>query len=200
MYGLMRPKTSVGIGPAVRKLRLAKGLTLAELSNQSGVPISTLSRVELGETALKYDKLVRLCQVLDVDLQGLVAREAEAVVPASGRRAVTRAGQGDVARVAGHTGRRAATDLLSKSFTPMVLTLSATSLAEHGPLRATGGEAYVLILSGAAVLHSPLYAPLALSVGDEVYFDGQSGFALLAATAAASTALLVLAGDETTDD
>jgi transcriptional regulator with XRE-family HTH domain len=192
----MRPQASDKIGSAIRKLRLAKGLTLAELSEQCGVPLSTLSRVELGQNALNYEKLVRLCHVLDVDLQGLVAREAETAFVPSGRRSVTRAGQGEPARVGGQAGRRAAADLLSKSLSPVVLELAATNLAEHGPMRTLGGEAYVLILSGDAVLHSDLYAPLKLAAGDAVYFDGRSPHALLATPGGAATALLVAAGDE----
>jgi len=193
---MRRPQASDKIGPAIRKLRLAKGLTLAELSEQCGVPLSTLSRVELGQNALNYEKLVRLCHVLDIDLQGLVAREAETSFVPSGRRSVTRAGQGEPAAVGGLTGLRAAADLLSKSLSPIILELAATSFAEHGPMRTLAGEAYVLVLSGEAVLHSDLYAPLKLGAGDAVYFDGRSPYALLTAPGQVSTALLVAAGEE----
>ena len=196
----MRPQASDKIGAAIRKLRLAKGLTLAELSAQCGVPLSTLSRVELGQNALNYEKLVRLCHVLDVDLQGLVAREAETGIVPSGRRSVTRAGQGEPARIGVQAGRRAAADILSKSLSPVVLELTAASLAEHGPMHTLGGEAYVLILSGEAVLHSELYAPLALAAGDAVYFDGRSPHALLTVPGRVSTALLVAAGEEEFQD
>ena len=192
----MRPQASEKIGAAIRKLRLAKGWTLAELSDQCGVPLSTLSRVELGQNALNYDKLVRLCHVLDVDLQGLVARQAETTVTPSGRRSVTRAGEGEPASVGGQSGLRAAGDLLSKSLSPVILRLTATSLAEHGPLQTLAGEAYVLVLSGQAVLHSQLYAPLSLATGDAAYFDGRSGHALLAATSDGASVLLVAAGEE----
>ena len=73
----MRSKLSDKTGAAIRKLRLARGWSLATLSEESGVPISTLSRVELGQNALNYDKLVRLCRALEVDLEGLMTREAE---------------------------------------------------------------------------------------------------------------------------
>ena len=192
----MRPQASEKIGSAIRKLRLAKGWTLAELSDRCGVPLSTLSRVELGQNALNYEKLVRLCQVLDVDLHGLVAREVETTATPSGRRSVTRAGQGETMRVGGHAGRRAAADLLSKSFSPVVLELTAASLAEHGPMRTLAGEAYVLVLSGEAALHSELYAPLVLATGDGVYFDGRSAHALLAGASGPAMALLVVAGEE----
>ena len=76
-------------GAAIRKLRLAKGLTLQQLADACGVPVSSLSRVELGQSRLNYDKLVRLCRALDVDLHGLVAREAAAGPPVLGRRALS---------------------------------------------------------------------------------------------------------------
>ena len=196
----MRPQGSDKIGLAIRKLRLAKGWTLAELSEQCGVPLSTLSRVELGQNALNYDKLVRLCRALEVDLQGLVARQAESTATASGRRSVTRAGQGEPVSVGGQPGLLAAGDLLAKSFTPVILNLRATSLAQHGPLRTLPGEAYVLVLSGQAVLHSPLYAPLSLATGDGVYFDGRSGHALIAASEAGATVLLVAGGEAQIQD
>ena len=192
----MRPLASDKIGSAIRKLRLAKGWTLAELSDRCGVPLSTLSRVELGQNALNYEKLVRLCHVLDIDLQGLVAREAESAYFPSGRRSITRANQGEPVAVGVQTGRRAAADLLSKVLTPVVLDLTVTNLADHGPMRTLAGEAYVHILSGEAVLHSELYAPLTLSAGDGVYFDGRSAHALLAGAHGPATALLVAAGDQ----
>src|ERR1700744_2716532 len=117
----MRPKLSDKTGAAIRKLRLAGGWSLATLSEESGVPISPLSRVELGQNALNYDKLVRLCRALEVDLEGLVTREAEGAAAPSGRRSVTRAGEGGPVRVVQAGGRAAAADLLSKSFSPVIL-------------------------------------------------------------------------------
>jgi hypothetical protein len=46
----MSARLSASAGLAIRKLRLAGGWTLAQLSEKSGVPFSTLSKVELGQT------------------------------------------------------------------------------------------------------------------------------------------------------
>jgi transcriptional regulator with XRE-family HTH domain len=181
-------------GAAIRKLRLAKGWNLATLSDQTGIPISTLSRAELGQNALKYDKLVRLCQALNVDIEGLVARDAGGMPVASGRRAVIRAGQGEPAQVGGASGLRGATELLSKSLTPVILDVTAASVEEHGPLVDHPGEAYVLVLAGTLVLHSVFYAPLVLGAGDAIYFDASSGYALTAQGGKAR-ALLVASGE-----
>jgi transcriptional regulator with XRE-family HTH domain len=190
----MRPRMSDKTGAAIRKLRLARGWSLAQLSEQSGVPISTLSRVELGQNSLNYEKLIRLCSALEVDLEGLMTREAEDAPVASGRRSVTRVRDGAPVRIAANGGRRAAADLLSKSFTPVVLDVAAASLEGHGPMVVHPGEAFVQVLSGAVEFHSHLYAPLRLGVGDSVYFDAAAGYALVAAAGAAQV-LLVAAGE-----
>ena len=191
----MRARDSDRTGAAIRKLRLARGWTLAELSGEAGIPLSTLSRVELGQNALKYGNLMRLCRALDVDLQGLVAREADTAWAASGRRSVTRADGGRLVRVAGQAGRLAAEDLTARALTPVLLDVTATSLAEHGPLASYPSEAHLLVLDGAVVLHSQFYAPLALAAGDGVYFDARTGFAVLAADKKGARVLLTLAGD-----
>ena len=190
----MRTRMSDRTGAAIRKLRLARGWSLATLSETSGVPISTLSRVELGQNALNYDKLMRLCRALDVDLEGLVTREAESAAAASGRRAVVRAGDGPPVRVAGNTGRRAAADLLSKALSPIVLDVTARDLDAHGPLATHAGEAYALVLAGEVEFHNHLYAPLPMGAGDAVYFDAAAGYALLAPGQPAKV-LLVTSGE-----
>ncbi len=190
----MRPQGPDRTGAAIRKLRLAKGLTLAELSAQTGVPLSTLSRVELGQNALNYDKLIRLCRALDVDLQNLVAKQADTAVVASGRRAVTRAGEGEPIALASGAGRRAGADLLAKALSPVVIEVTSPTLDAHGPLLHLDGEAYAMVLAGEVVFHNHLYAPLALGTGDSVYFDGRSGYALLAPKGPARV-LLVAAGE-----
>jgi transcriptional regulator with XRE-family HTH domain len=194
----MRPKPAADTGPAIRKLRLAKGWTLAELADHSGVAISTLSRVELGQTALNYDKLVRLCRALDVDLQGLVAREISGVSAPSGRRSVVRAGEGQPLTAPGQRGLAAGGDLLSKAFTPIILDIEARTLADAGPLRALDGEAYLLVLAGEAVLHGELYAPLTLKTGDGVYFDGRGPHAIVAGGDRPARVLLVVEGEAPT--
>jgi transcriptional regulator with XRE-family HTH domain len=190
----MRSRLSPRTGAAIRKLRLARGWTLATLADQTGIPISTLSRVELGQNALNYEKLVRLCRALEVDLDGFMAREADSQPLVTGRRAVVRAGDGTPVEVGAAAGLAGAADLLSKAFSPAVLTVDAADLAAHGPLVSHPGETYLLVLAGALVLHSPLYAPLPLGAGDGVYFDAASGYALTAAGGPAR-ALLIAPGD-----
>ncbi len=190
----MRSRLSDQAGLAVRKLRLAKGWTLAQLGEKSGVPLSTLSKLELGQVSLSYEKLMRLCRALDVDLERFVRHEAEQAPPAVGRRSVIRAGAGEPARFGPHAAELAAADLLSKAFTPAVLDIGVRDLEAHGPLLTLQGDVYLRVLDGAVVLHTEVYAPLKLAAGDAVYFDGRTPHALV--SEAGARVLLVADGAE----
>jgi hypothetical protein len=137
---------------------------------------------------------VRLCRALEVDLEGLMTREADSTAAPTGRRSVTKAGEGGPVRIGPAAGRAAAADLLSKSFTPVMIEVTAQTPEAHGAAMVHPGEAYVLVLQGAIEFRSHLYAPLALAKGDGVYFDAASGYLLLAPSGPAQV-LLVATGE-----
>src|SRR5690349_20801769 len=112
----MKSRLTQQAGVAVRKLRLAKGWTLQDLSDKSGVPLSTLSKLELGQSSLTYDKILRICSALDIDPGLSILQQASATRAPSARRAVIRKGEGEQVPYGDHTARVAAQDLLSKSF------------------------------------------------------------------------------------
>lgn len=200
----MSSRLSAKAGLAIRKLRLAGGWTLAQLSDRSGVPLSTLSKVELGQTSLSYENLLRICKGLEIDMARLIRAEAEGMVGtpvaadpsplALGRRSVCRAGEGDPADLPSGRARMAAADLTRKAITPIHCDVEVRSLEEHGGFHRDEGEAYLHILAGKLTLLSELYAPLRLETGDGVYFDARAGYALLNAGDEACKAMLVFAG------
>ncbi|WP_300577512.1 helix-turn-helix transcriptional regulator [Phenylobacterium sp.] len=191
---------SAAAGAAIRRLRHARGWTLAELSARAEVPLSSLSKVELGQTSLGYEVLIRLCRALEVDVDHLVKPESLDSAPhhQPGRRAVVRAGEGEPRDIGGLTGRAGATDLLRRDFTPVML--DVVDGQRTGRLLRTQGDAYLVVLSGAVALHSDVYAPLSLGVGDGVYFDGGMGFALTAEQGQKSQVLLIHQGANPIED
>lgn len=199
----MSSRLSAKAGVAIRKLRLARGWTLAQLGEKASVPLSTLSKVELGQTSLSYENLLRICRGLEIDMERLIGAEADGEAApgapqspgAVGRRAVARAGDGDPIDLPSGAGRIAGGELISKAFTPVVVEVTADDLEAHGGFHREAGEAYVMVLDGALAVHSEIYAPLRLQAGDGVYFDARAGYALLRDGATPCRALLVLAGD-----
>ncbi len=71
------------IGLRVRALRSAKGLTLDELAERSGVSRAMLSRIERGESNPTAQLLGRVCSGLDVTLSALFAVAEEPASPLS---------------------------------------------------------------------------------------------------------------------
>lgn len=201
----MSSRLSAKAGLAIRKLRLAGGWTLAQLSERSGVPLSTLSKVELGQTSLSYENLLRICKGLEIDMARLIGAEADGMLGTSasptaapaalGRRAVVRAGEGEPVALPWGPGRVGAADLIRKAFTPTVCQIDAPSVEAQGGFRYGEGEAWLSVLDGALSLHSELYAPLHLVAGDGVYFDARAGYALVRDSDTPCKALLVTAGD-----
>jgi transcriptional regulator with XRE-family HTH domain len=61
-----------GVGPRLRALRTQRDLTLAQLAAQTGVSVSTLSRLESGERRPSLELLLPLARVHDVPLDELV--------------------------------------------------------------------------------------------------------------------------------
>ncbi|MFG1782555.1 helix-turn-helix domain-containing protein [Rhodococcus oryzae] len=60
------------VGPRLRALRRARGLTLADLAARTGVSESTLSRLESGQRRATLELLLPLARTYDVPLDDLV--------------------------------------------------------------------------------------------------------------------------------
>lgn len=168
-------------GVALRSLRKHKSLTLAEVSARTGLPISTLSKIENGKMSLTYDKLARLSAGLEVDIAQLF-EPGSGTPPASvhGRRSITRAGDGLAFETENYSHLYPGADLLNKRIVPIIAELHARSLAEFGELVHHAGEEFVYVLDGTVELHTDLYAPARMETGDSMYFDSGMGHAYIA--------------------
>ncbi|HEY1752004.1 MAG TPA: XRE family transcriptional regulator [Caulobacteraceae bacterium] len=170
---------------ALRQLRLERHWTLADVSRRTGLPVSTLSKVENNKLSLSYDKLVRICQGLDIDIARLFAPDLSGGGPpevqAHGRRIITRAGEGRRIDTDNYLHLYPAADLLNKRFNPIIAEPQATSLEDFGELVRHPGEEFAFIIEGSVDFYSELYAPTRLEAGDSIYFDSGMGHAYVKA-------------------
>lgn len=172
--------TVSGVALIVRTLRLRAGLTLNELSRNAQVAASTISKIESGQLSPGYDVILRLAEGLGVDVAELF-KPAVAAAP-TGRRGVTRKGQGQVHDAGRYAYEALAGDVARKDFLPLVATIKARSRDEWSELPAHEGEELVYVLSGRVIVYSEHYEPLELDAGDSVYFDSRSGHALVSSS------------------
>lgn len=178
-------RTAVDGNPGVflRELRTEKGWTLAEVSERTRIPVSTLSKIETGKMSLSYEKLLRLSQGLEIDITQLFAAAAAlpaAMHTATGRRSITPAGEGPSIQTATYNYTYPSADLLNKTLNPMIIDIKVRSIDDFGDLMRHSGEEYVLVLEGECEFHTDMYAPSHLKTGDSAYFDASMGHGYVA--------------------
>jgi transcriptional regulator with XRE-family HTH domain len=191
-------------GAALKALRRKHGWTLAEVSRRTGLPTSTLSKIENDKMSLTFDKLARVSAGLHIDIAALFNGDGSAeahtgATPAgaNGRRSVTRAGQGKAIETKNYSHLYPAWELLNKSIIPIVAELRARSLEEFGELVRHPGEEYAYVLEGEVDLYTSLYAPVRLKTGDSIYFDSGMGHAYIAASEGPCRVLSLCSAPET---
>ncbi len=176
-------------GSILKAIRRQRGLTLSQVHSLTGLPISTLSKVENDKLALSYDKLTRLSEGLKVDISHFFG-SVDDVQPLDepktrvmhGRRSITRRGEGSAIETDDYGYLYPATDLLNKQIIPIVIDVKADSLDEFGEFTRHEGEEYAYVLAGAVDFHTETYAPVRLEEGDSIYFDSAMGHAYVAAS------------------
>ncbi len=173
-----RQKPAIGgVAVILKTLRNKAGLTLNELARHAGVASSTISKIESGQLSPGYDIITRLADGLGVDVAELF-RPNIAAAP-TGRRAVTRRGQGERHETDYYKYEILASDVARKDFLPLIANVKARSRFDWDTLPSHEGEEMVYVLEGKVTVFSEHYEPLELEFGDSVYFDSRSGHALV---------------------
>lgn len=183
-------------GAALRALRRQRGWTLADVSERTGLPVSTLSKIENDRVSLSYDKLARISAGLGVDFSQLFAPIAVGLPGVSGRRSFTPAGQGQPIETENYHHLYLAADCLNKRFVPLVAELRSRTLEEFGELIRHTGEEFTIVLEGTVEFNCELYSPLIMRKGDSIFFDSAMGHAYLAAEAGPCRVLSICSGPE----
>lgn len=185
-------------GAMLKSLRIQRGWTLKEVSERTGYPVSTLSKIENDRVSLTYDKLTRISAGLEVDFSRLFGSEEE-TPPASGmqgRRSISRAGEGKAIESKNYLHLYPTADLLNKHMIPIIVELRARSLEEFGELVQHSGEEYVYVLEGEVDIHTSVYAPIRLSTGDSIYLDSTMGHGYVAASDRRCRVMAICTGPE----
>lgn len=170
------------LGPALHGLRKRNHWTLSDVSQKTGLSISTLSKAERNQLSLTYDKLVQLSEGLGVDITTFFEDESHHASsgPMAARRSINRLNEGQVIDTPNYNYVYLCTDLLRKKFVPIVADIRAHSLEEFGPLVKHQGEEFALVLEGTVAVHTEHYAPTVLKTGESIYFDSNMAHAYTA--------------------
>ncbi len=126
------------LGKALRLIREEMGLTLADVSDRTGLAASTLSKVENGLISLTYDKLVQLIEGLQLDFNSILTGDlpGKKLDPSrlTARRSVTRAQEGLLVETPDYDYLYLSSDLSKRAMVPILITVRAQSACRDSEL------------------------------------------------------------------
>lgn len=168
------------LGRILRELRNHRGWTLKEMSERSGIPVSTLSKVEHDRLTLTYDKLLQLSQKLNIRISELFAESEPEEEGVTARRSIGRIDDSVRVTTDNYDYYYLCTELRRKRMIPILTRIRAKSLSEFGDLVRHSGEEYIHVLEGSIIVHTEFYDPVTLRTGEGIYIDSNMGHAYLA--------------------
>lgn len=170
------------LGEVMRGIRTRNSWTLKEMSARSGIPVSTLSKVEHDRLTLSYDKLQQLSQRLNIRMSDLFAEDAEDSAPrVTGRRSVGTIDSAVRVTTDNYDYHYLCTDLRQKRMIPIITRIRARSASEFGELVHHQGEEFIYVIEGRIEVHSEFYDPVVLDAGQGIYIDSSMGHAYVVA-------------------
>jgi transcriptional regulator with XRE-family HTH domain len=167
------------LGKLMRALRSRNGWTRKEMSEQTGIPLSTLAKVEHDQLTLSYDKLLQVSQRLKMRMSELLAHGdgPEAVVMT--RRSIGTMDTAVRVNSSNYDYYFLCPDLRKKRMIPIFGRPHAKTLEEFGELVRHAGEEFIYVLTGRVQVHTEFYEPVVLEPGQCMYIDSGMGHAYL---------------------
>lgn len=162
----------------IKQLRKQSGFTLQQLSQKSGISVSTLSKIEKGQLSPTYEKIVALAHGFGIHVAELFYEERHSTP--NGRLAVTCAGDTLVHSTEQYDYRPLCSELTRKQFVPLLTTVKARDIKAFPALLQHEGEEFIYVLSGEITIHTDFYQPVTLFPGDSCYFDSTMNHACVA--------------------
>lgn len=160
------------IGQRLRALRRAQHLTLKELSARSGVALSTLSKIELGQVAASYEKFMAVARALKVDLSRLLDdRPGTAGAPHVVKAVKERMAEGSGYDAGPYHYRLLAGAYAGRRMTPMHGVIAARRLQDVPEPSRHAGQEFVTVLRGQLRIVFENGDAMSLRAGECGYFD-----------------------------
>ncbi len=165
------PADEPDLGTNIKRLRRSRGWNLSRLAKESGLPQSTLSKVEAGQMSLNYTKLLRLADALQMDVRSLFATPSEIAIADGNmaRRAVDRASKKNYTPFDHYQFQFLSTELKNRLMIPILFEVEHTE--RHVPMMDLMGERFAYVVEGPVEFHCEQYETVTLETGDSIYVD-----------------------------
>jgi transcriptional regulator with XRE-family HTH domain len=169
-----RQKSST-LGERVRLLRIQRGMTLTRLSALCGISVSTLSKLENGQTGLNLDNVIRLAGGFSMPVSILLNEGSVA----SGAWSISRSGGAYNHKLTELDFEVLHNDLPAQRNIFWKVRVKCRTLAEFGPYHSHPGEEFFYVLKGNVRFLMRNHEPKKLGPGDSIQFDSALDHAYL---------------------
>ncbi|MCG8905802.1 MULTISPECIES: helix-turn-helix domain-containing protein [unclassified Pseudomonas] len=164
------------VGARLRAVRKQQKLTLKQLSDLSGVAVSTLSKMELAQVAVSYDKLAAAARALQVD----IAQLFRPLPPVGGLMGLKTFVKTRVDETAGYdTGGYEyypiAGDFPQRSMTPLYARIFAREVGEFDDYVRHPGQEFAMVVSGRVRIQFETGESVCIGLRETAYFDSSVG-------------------------
>lgn len=177
------------LGLRIRAVREERRLSLAQLSEKTGIPGATLSRIENSKMSPTFGVLARVMIGLDVDWGDLVGPKR--LQP--GERLASFADAGGGKATAVRESRAIVLHSHAEAHSlPLLVEVHARDLAEVGGLIGHRGEEFCYVLAGTLVMHMEGNPPRIMKAGASALFDSATPHAYLSGGSAGAKILIVV--------
>lgn len=167
------------MGARLRAERKARKMTLQALSAASGIAVSTLSKAELGQIALSYEKFAALARALDMDMTRLFLAEGAEPVQRTPTFVKNSLAEARDYVTENYHYRLLMGDYPRKKMIPMWGTIDARDVAEFDDYIRHPGQEFVLVLSGKVLIQFENGESVTLDSRESAYFDSSMGHVYL---------------------
>ena len=189
--GLQTNVEPLQLGKRLREIRQSLSLTLEEASQRTGLARSTLSKIENEQISPTFTAVQKLANGLQIDIPQLFAKPCSAM--ASGRRVLTKSGEGTPHPTSTYEHELLSTELARKKMVPFKTRVRARSFDDFRDWVRHEGEEFLLVLEGELALYTEFYEPVAMVAGDSMYYDANMGHALVSLSEEDALVLWVVA-------
>lgn len=165
----------VQLGLRLRGHRKARRLTLKDLSTRSGVALSTLSKMELGQISVSYEKLAAVAHALALDVGQLFDPRAAAPDAPAPSVVWSPADAAPAYNSGNYEYRVLATDFPGKRMTPLSGRIVARKREQFADFIRHPGQEFVMVTTGRVRIEFETGEVLELGAHESAYFDSGIG-------------------------
>ena len=169
------------LGERVRQIRKQKNWTLEDVSKETGLARSTLSKIENNQMSPTFDVVQKLASGLGISMPQLFRPSSQSRT--MGRRTITRKDEGRPHPTPTYEHELLCNELTNKRMIPFKSRVRARDFAEFGDWVRHDGEEFLYVLDGELTFYSEYYEPVSLRQGDSLYYDSGMGHACVSTSA-----------------